>query len=105
MARTFVHRSLCAPPQVNDRGAGRGPLSSAGAVVMIAGTGARKRNIPSATIVCDNQKAVVLCSTSVGDGIDVRASDERRCVKFYNFDTMLIIGRRSRGPRVLRVWA
>src|SRR5271169_1794845 len=55
MARTFVHRSLCAPPQVNDRGAGRGPLSSAGAVVMIAGTGARKRNIPSATIVVDSE--------------------------------------------------
>src|SRR6202161_2418120 len=91
MARTFVHRSLCAPPQVNDRGAGRGPLSSAGAVVMIAGTGARKRNIP-----CDNQKAVVRCSTSVGSGIDVRASEERRCVKFYNLDAMLIIGRTSR---------
>ena len=72
-------------------GAGRGPLSSAGAVVMIAGTGAKKRNI-----LCDNQKAVVLFSMSVGSGIDVRASEERRCVKFYNFDTLLIIGRTSR---------
>ena len=75
------------PPQVNDRGAGRGPLSSAGAVVMIAGTGARKRNIP-----CDNQKTAVLCSRSVGSGIDVPASEERRCVKFYNFDILLMIG-------------
>jgi hypothetical protein len=58
---------------------------------MIAGTGARKRNIP-----CDNQKAVVRCSTSVGSGIDVRASEERRRVKFYNLDAMLIIGRTSR---------
>jgi len=65
--------------------------TSAGAVVMIAGTGARKRNIP-----CDNQKAVVRCSTSVGSGIDVRASEERRRVKFYNLDAMLIIGRTSR---------
>ena len=49
-----------------------------------------------ATIVCDNPKAMVLCSRSVGSGIDVRASEERLCVKLYNFDMMLMVGRTSR---------
>ena len=58
-----------------------------------------------ATIVCDNQKAVLSCLLVVGSGIAVASEEESRALKLFDFAAELIAraGTEDGFPQICRL--